>query len=390
MNKTKSIQQKSCRCIITYRWLLLMIVSLFLVACGDESPEQKLLASAANEIIIPEYVQLDAQASELVNQITAFCRADKAKADLYPKLQQQWRNTMSAWAAVQPIVFGPIQKSNLQWKLQFWPDRLNLTRKKVEELIASDDQLSAERVADASVPVQGLAALEYLLFDERGGSLERYTDDPQSQRRCMALAAIATRVQQVTSDLVSQWRGSDNQPGFADQFSQAGEGNLQYPTKDAALGEILNTLVLGTEMVKRNKLSMPITSHEPDGRTKPYRLEAWRSQSSLALMQASMASLEQLYRGENGAGLADYLADERQVDSALLQSIDDTFTDINKQLSALKGPLFTQLKQPDFKETQQYAALFDLYKNLDKLVEELNQLPASLGIQLGFNSNDGD
>ncbi|MEH6357664.1 MAG: imelysin family protein [Pseudomonadales bacterium] len=390
MNNAKLIRQRLNRRSIGCRWLSLMIVSLFLVACSDESAEQKLLAHAAHDIITPWYVELDAQASTLVVEAAAFCQASQEKATLQPQLQQQWRDTMTAWARVQPIGFGPIEDGNLQWKLQFWPDRKDLTRKKIEALIASDEVLSAERIASASISVQGLAALEYLLFDERGGTLKRYTNDPQAQRRCQMLQAITTRVQQVTYQLVSQWRGDVNQHGFADQLSQPGEDNAQYPDNNAALGELLNTLVVGTEMVKRNKLGIPLASNKPDGRTKPYRLESWRSEHSLPLMQASVASLEQLYRGNNGYGLIDYLTEERKVDATLLQSIDTTFIDVNKQFAVLKGPLFTQLKKSRAKESKQYLALFALYKDLEKLQSDLNQLPESLGIQLGFNSNDGD
>ena len=390
MNKRTSIHPQPPRRFSGCRLLWLMIGSLFLVACGDESAEQQLLAHAAHGIITPWYVELDAHASQFVTQSAAFCQAGQEKTDLYPQLQQQWRNTMTAWARVQPIGFGPIEDGNLRWKLQFWPDRKDLTRKKVEALISGDEVLSAERIASASISVQGLAALEYLLFDERGGTLKRYINDPQAQRRCHMLEAITTRVQQVTFQLVSQWRGDVTQHSFADQLSQPGEGNDQYPDNNAALGELLNTLVVGAEMVKRNKLGIPIASNKPDGRTKPYRLEAWRSQHSLPLMKASVGSLEQLYRGDKGYGLADYLAHDRQVDASLLQRIDDTFIDVNKRFSVLEGPLFTQLKQSRVKESEHYTALFELYKDLEKLQVALNQLPAKLGIQLGFNSNDGD
>lgn len=390
MNNATLIRQRLNRRSAGCRWFWLMIASLFLVACSDESAEQKLLAHAAYDIITPWYVELDVEASKLAAEATVFCQASEGKSTLQPQLQQQWRDTMTAWARVQPIGFGPIEDGNLQWKLQFWPDSKDLTRKKIEALIASDEVLSAERIASASISVQGLSALEYLLFDERGGVLNRYTHDEQAQRRCQMLQAITTRVQQVTHQLVSQWRGDANTHSFADQLSQPSDDNARYPDNNAAVGELLNTLIVGMEMVKRNKLGIPIGSNKPNGRTKPYRLEAWRSEHSLPLMRASVASLEALYRGNGGYGLIDYLTQERLVNEALLQNIDTTFIDVNKQFAVLKGPLFTPLKKPDAKESKQYMALFDLYKHLEKLQSYLNQLPESLGIQLGFNSNDGD
>jgi len=385
MNDTKLTFQQSPGHTTGFRWLLVMIFSLFLAACGGESAEQKLLAHTAHNIITPWYVELDAQAIKLVEQGNAFCQANGPTQALQQGLQQQWRDTMTAWARAQPIGFGPIEDGNLRWKLQFWPDRKDLTRKKIEALIVGDEVLSAERVAAASVSVQGLAALEYMLFDARGGALNLYLDDPQATRRCQLLQAIATRVQQVTHQLADQWQGDANNLGYAGKFSQPVADNALYPDDNAALAELLNTLVVGSEVVKRNKLGIPIASGKGASHAKPYRLEAWRSQHSLTLMRASVASLEQLYRGGEGYGLADYLAEERNIDVALLQEIDEGFIGVNAQFAVLRAPLFSQLKEP-----QQYAALVDLHQRLNRLQSHLNQLPESLGISLGFNSNDGD
>jgi len=358
---------------------------LLLAACGGESAEQKLLTQAARNIITPWYIELDAEAVKLVEQSGAFCQAGEEKQNFQQDLQQQWRDTMTAWARAQPIGFGPIEDANLRWKLQFWPDRKDLTRKKVEALIAGDDELSAERVATASVSVQGLAALEYMLFDARAGAINLYLEDSQSTRRCQLLQAIAVRIQQVTHQLAEQWRGDADKPGYAGMLSQPGADNALYPDDNAALAELLNTLVVGAEVVKRNKLGIPIGGGKGASHAKPYRLEAWRSQHSLALMRASVSSLEQLYRGGEGYGLADYLAEERHLDTALLQEIDQGFIGVKSQFTALSAPLFSQLKEP-----QQYAALVELHQRLKKLQFNLNQLPERLGIKLGFNSNDGD
>jgi uncharacterized protein len=381
MNNKQLLIRQCLQKTVVGRGLLLMIVSLFLSACGGESAEQKLLLNVAHNIITPAYVELDVQAVELVKQSAAFCQATKDKEIL----QQQWRKTMVAWARVQAVSFGPIEDANLRWKLQFWPDRKDLTRKKVEALIASKDLLSAERIATASVSAKGLAALEYLLFDQRGGALDRYREGPQAGRRCELLLATATRVQQVTQQLAVQWRGGDNRAGYADKFASPGANNSVYPDNNSALAQLLDTLIVGAEVVKRNKLGIALAVDKGVSHAKPYRLEAWRSQYSLALMRANVAVLEQLYRGAGGYGLVNYLAEERAIDAALLLAIDEDFSGINSQFATLETPLFTTLKLP-----QQYAALTVLHQRLQRLGANLNQLPERLGISLGFNSNDGD
>lgn len=356
------------------RWSLVALFGLLLAGCGKQATEQKLLAHTANEVIAPLYGELNRQAQQQLQQSRAFCQAVSEQGQ--QQLQQQWRSTMTAWAQVQPIAFGPLEDGNLRWKMQFWPDRKDITSKKVEALIGSDEALTAERVAAASVSVQGLAALEYLLFDARANALERYQQDV---RRCELLVAIAERVQQVTQRLENEW------PDFADKFTQPGTKNALYPDNKTALADLLDTLVVGTEVVKRNKLGLPIANGADVRRAKPYRLEAWRSQYSLQLMQASTATLEQLYRGNGGFGLAAYLAAHDDIDGALLQAIDDAFAAVNAQFLTIDAPLFTQLKQPEY-----YAQLAQLRERLDSLQRHLAKLPESLHISLGFNSNDGD
>jgi len=385
MKRTKQIPLQALEKSTWLRWPLLAVFALTLAACGKEPAEPKLLAHTAHEVIVPLYAALDAEAVKQLELSQAFCQATEPdqQQSLQQQLQKQWRATMSAWAGVQPIGFGPLEDGNLRWKLQFWPDRKDLTRKKIEALIASDDELTAARVASASVSVQGLAALEYLLFDTSGGALEGYQNGEQASRRCLLLQAIAERVQQVTHRLLNEWYGDINKLGYADTYSQPGADNALYPNNNASIAALLDTLVVGSEVVKRNKLGIPVG--KDIAHAKPYRLEAWRSQHSLALMRASVATLEQLYRGNGGYGLQHYLVEETDVDVALLRDIDESFKATNAQLLQLNAPLFSQLKQPE-----QHSKLVELHRRLNVLQGNLNKLPESLGIRLGFNSNDGD
>lgn len=363
-------------------WPSVAIFSLLLVACGGQTPEQKVLEHTAQQIILPLYTELNAETGDLVERVDGFCAVPAAETQL--AAQHQWRRSMEAWAGVQPIDFGPLEDNNLRWKLHFWPDRKDLARKKIEAMLAGDSELTVERVSTGSVSVQGLAAIEYLLFDQHGGALTRYLDDIDG-RRCQLLQAISNRVEQVTGQLVSQWAGNEQQSGFAVVFSAPGAENPRYPDDKAALAALLSSLVVGTEVVKRNKLGIPLNNGKGPTTAKPYRLEAWRSQHSLALMQASMKTLENLYRGEEGKGLVSYLANQNAIEPALLEKIDEGFAAVNGQFSKLQSPLFGQLKKE-----QPYADLVVLYKQLDGLQRSLSQLPERLDINLGFNSNDGD
>lgn len=362
-----------------WRWPLVAVFSVLLTACGGPTPEQKVLAHTAQQIIVPLYTALSSEAVELTERASAFCASPGVESQQV--LQEQWRITMEAWAAVQPIDFGPLEDGNLRWKLHFWPDRKDITRKKVEGILAGEDKLTVERVSAGSVSIQGLAALEYLLFDAQGSSLTKY----EEARRCELLLAITGRVEQVTQQLAEAWAGNEQQAGFAAVFATPGAENTRYPDDNAPLAALFGSLVVGTEVVKRNKLGIPLNNGKGALKAKPYRLEAWRSQHSLPLMQASMATLETLFRGKEGEGLAAYLSRQSAIEPALLEEIDGSFITVNEQFSNLQGPLFSQIKEEAY-----YSELVELHRRLGSLQRNLSQLPEQLGINLGFNSNDGD
>lgn len=356
----------------------LLTASLLLSGCGQKSDDsQALLSQTANQVIVPLYREFNEQSQTLVTQTQAFCADSEQTAQALANVQQQWRETMAAWARVQPIRFGPVDQGNWRWKIQFWPDRKDITRKKVEALIASDDELTAERVASASVPVQGLVALEYLLFDPRGSAVEGYQ---QNARRCELLLATAERVEQVSATVLNEWRDD-----YAKSFSSPGEGNSRYPELQTTLADLISSLVVGAEVVKLNKLGLPMATGKGAGYAKPYRLEAWRSQYSLELMKASTETLKSLYQAEGVFGLADYLRTRPEVDEAKIAAIGQAFDAVDQQFATLKGPVFTQIKQPEY-----YAKLVELHSALAVLESSLGELPEMLDINLGFNSNDGD
>lgn len=362
-----------------WRWPLVAVFSVLLTACGGPTPEQKVLAHTAQKIIVPLYTALSSEAVELTERASAFCASPDVESQ--QALQEQWRITMEAWAAVQPIDFGPLEDGNLRWKLHFWPDRKDITRKKVEGILDGEDELTVERVSAGSVSIQGLAALEYLLFDTQGSALAKY----EEARRCELLQAIAGRIDHVTKQLVEEWVGGEQQVGFADVFSTPGAENSRYPDDNAALAALFGSLVVGTEVVKRNKLGIPLNNGKGALKAKPYRLEAWRSQHSLPLVQASMATLETLFRGKEGEGVSAYLSAQSAVEPALLEEIDGDFIAVNEQFSNLKSPVFSQIKEEAY-----YSELVELHRRLGSLQRNLSQLPERLGINLGFNSNDGD
>lgn len=356
-------------------------ITLLLAACM-KSPEERVLHDTAHTVILPLYQQFAVQANTLKDSTRAFCAAGTKTTELFDTLHYAWLEAVKGWSAVQMLQMGPGAEDNRAWKIEFWPDLNNLVARKVEQLLAGDKPLTAETLKAQSAIVQGLSAMEYLLFDEEGGRLSRYgNDDAGSERRCELLAAVAAHTHSVADDMRAGWEPQGG--NFVETFSDPGPDNEHYPDEKAALTALVDSLVFGIEQIRHDKLERPLALD--DGERNPYRLEWWRSRSAREAIAANLTSIQRLFTAENGFGLDDYLYDVPE-GRALSRDIQELVATAHKHVAGAGQPL------ADVDEnTEQYEELLKAHRALEKLERLLKEdLTSKLGITLSFNANDGD
>ncbi len=77
--------------------------------------------------------------------------------------QQSWKQLVLSWSQLEAVSYQWLDRSGIGWRFQFWPDRRDLTRKKVRQLLKENDVSVAELNQRSSI-VQGVTALEYMLY----------------------------------------------------------------------------------------------------------------------------------------------------------------------------------------------------------------------------------
>ena len=125
----------------------------------------------------------------------------------------------------------------------------------------------------------------------------------------------------------------------------------------------------------KKKLGTPMGRHN-NGVPQPYQAEAWRSRHSAENLLASVEGAQAVWeRIRTLVG-----------DAQLAGDIDAAYKTVRDKLAALPAPLMEMVQD---KASQ--PQLQSLYADLDAL-ENLQQtdLARQLGIQIGFNANDGD
>ncbi len=291
----------------------------------------------------------------LQTSLTDFCiaKADKRQ------VQSSWQEAFDQWMFLQGQERGPIRALEQNWNIQFWPDKKNTSGRKMVGLLARNQPITASEISQQSVAVQGLGAMEWLLYD-----LSSPLTQPQSGdlMACQLGSAITQNLVN-NSEIIYQaweenpWRNLDPSVWLSEYIS------------------LLSNQLAFAE----SKLVRPMANI---GVPRPYFAEAWRSRSSLRSLEKNIEALQRLYHADRN-GLDNLLRQRGFID--LAERVDAQFT----------GLLQNWPPQPDlfdFLQTQEgYREALGLKNKIEQLNYLINrEVAVSLGVVIGFNSTDGD
>ncbi|WP_110973122.1 imelysin family protein [Pseudomonas huaxiensis] len=348
--------------------LFTSLAALALGACSPQDPQAVTSAAIAKQVIMPTYSRWVEADRQLAVSALAYCEGkaslDTARADFL--------HAQKAWAELQPLLIGPLAEGNRAWQVQFWPDKKNLVGRQVEQLVSGDKPVDAETVAKSSVVVRGLSAYEYILFDSKPDA----ANPEQKARYCPLLVAIAAYQKTLAEDILKNWNSNDGMLAQLTKFP-----NQRYADSHEAIADLLRAQVTALDTLKK-KLGTPM-GRLSKGIPQPLQAEAWRSQSSLKSIAASLAASQTVWVGVDNQGLRGLLGKDQKV---LADKIDAAYAESIKLLDANQHTLDELLQ--DEAGRQQLNAIYDSLNVVHRLHE--GELAKALNIQLGFNANDGD
>ena len=348
-------------------------------------PETR-LATTTTAVVKPLYDDFSSSLTQLSEYAESFCQrpSDKRLTDV----QNSWRESMGRWQAAGVVNFGPVTVGSVAWKFQFWPDRKNLIRKKIENALEAaskgEKEWSAANIAKASVVGRGLGAVEYLVFDPE---VAPRIGEPV---RCQYLLAVVGDMQRNAKRLSKGWQEGDKRyPVELKELATIADGDTEEYFQISGL--LVNSLYAYLETSLR-KLRMPYGKADSESGN-AYLAESWRSQNSLNNLRASIPSAEQLYLGggssEENYGLDDRLSGIDPEGMEIAKNVRSAFRDVQVALDndgLSDTTLFKAVNTPEGRKS--LGELIDAMTRLKNLF--VGKVPNKLGIPLGFNSNDGD
>lgn len=363
-------------------WLRLLLpgcAAFMLLHTADASADtpnyQRFNKAVVATHILPRYSLLVAQTIALDEKVAAACTGEAPLADLHGA----YHAAFDAWIDIQHVGFGPVAQFMRAFRFEFWPDKRNVTEKQLRKLIAAGDvtSLPHEKFRSSSVAVQGLSAMERLLFGQGFREAREFGDTYY----CGLLRAISDNMRRMAAEIDAAWAEGDER--YADVMAVDDAGNAVYfDTQEATVDLLMSAIVL-VEIVADRKLALPMGSTLE--RAKPRRAESWRSGRSLRNIRRNMAAFEALYDGTGEGGIAGLLY-EAGTDATLDDEIQASLRQINALLAAIPDPLANAVSDPAYRmRLEEAVALLRVLRDL-----LTDRLAPALGLSIGFNSLDGD
>jgi len=335
------------------------------------------VVDAVNRVILPGYAALTVAASDEARRVNDLCR--QADTQRLQAARDGFATLVLAWSGAEMVRFGPVRDDNNYERLFFWPDPRGRGLQQVQALLATQDATAAgvDRLREKSVAVQGLSALEYILFGTGSEALAD-TNDPARSFRCRYGAAIAGAIATTADAIRDGWTG---QNGYAFVMREPGPDNAVYRSAGEAMQDLLKSCREQVQLDQQLKLAF--TVGETPAKANPKMAPFWRSNLTIPSIKANLAAVLELC-GANGVG-AILPADAAGAATALADDLKKA-DDVLARLEQTGKPWETLATEPA-SHADLTAALTPLGAAGELLEHEYMD---AFGLVIGINSLDGD
>ncbi|MEO1191505.1 MAG: imelysin family protein [Pseudomonadota bacterium] len=351
------------------RLLAGLTLALLLVLPAKAEPVADSIISQA---VLPGYLRLAEAAEVQVTALDQLCARPSQNG--LSEARAAFADTVRAWSQVELYRFGPAREDYRYEKLFYWPDRKGRGLRQVQRLLGEEDPSAstAERLAGKSVALQGLPALEYLLFGTGSEVLAE-----RAGYRCAYALAAAEVIAGNAEALQAAWA---NPAGFPALLRQPGIEGSPYQSEGEVLQEFLRSAAAQLQLVAAIKLARTLGS-APE-KAKPKRAPFWRSGLTLASLQGNLQGVGALMR----SGIDQTLPASQ---AHLARSLAFELATAETQLAALENSALAWVDLATSAEGYRLLGLVVLpVMGAQGLVGE--RYPQALGLTLGFNALDGD
>ncbi len=356
------------------RLALALLLPLCLLGIRPSSAAVKasdIVERAVEGFVRPAYANLRDHAAAQAGAMKTLC-AEPSREHL-DAARDRFSGLVEAWSAAEIIRFGPITEDNRLERMLFWPDRKGIGLRQVQATLAAKDPVAidAAGIAKKSVAMQGLGALEFVLYGTGADELS-VAGDPY---RCAYGAAVAGNIEQISADVSQAWEKAD---GFAALWGAPGPDNALYRDGNEAVTELAGVFINGLELVRDVRVKGFLGNHPEDDRSR--QAIYWRSGLTGQSLAANLSGMDELFQASK---LGEALPDEQRW---IAESIHIQLANGAAAAKDAAGPIDEVLADPKRRDRLDYYRL--VTSSLSNLFG--TRLTAAFGLTAGFSSLDGD
>jgi hypothetical protein len=326
------------------------------------------------KIIVPGYGAFANASHSLADKTRVLCSAPSAEA--LAATRQAVRNALLAFGRVEVIRFGPIAQKQRQDRLLFYPDAHGIVGKQTAKLLAKRDEadIDAEKLAGASVAMQGFGALDVALYGK--GSEQLASAGPEVAFRCGYIKALTAGIAQIARETLDEWMGD-----YGKLWLNPGGDNKTYLSAKETTQALYRAYVTQLEVLRLQRLAaVSGPDAKPAGPLLPH------SGLALPFVLAGVEG-ERAVLGSDGFTATGLASNEKE--QAAVSMLGSVETDLGFAVRA--GEAAAAMSPDAFTDAAARKRLTPMLLSL-KNAEEVGRaaLGDLTGQTLGFNSLDGD
>ncbi len=338
------------------------------------------------QAILPDYFSLVKATREFDQLITRTCQRDEAAFNNGAKVKaidthvmRSFLNVRYAWAKVQLLSFGPISFLERRERFDFWPDKHRVGERQIRQLLSQTDStnsfhdINIEQFREKSVAIQGLSAMERVLFSQK---------QTLNTHDCHLARLIAENLLSIAEDVFAQW--STKPIEFKNDLLNPTPDLTFFSDAKQVASVLLNDMSTQIRVVSDQKIANAMPSAKKRDQKINYRkLESWRTGSTFALMTLNILTVKKYYQ-------LGFSRPIKQLNVSLHQHITGQFEKVLSQLEILNSRRSIQVKK-----MTQTKEVFEIFTALQIALLELdtllsNDVVKTLGLHIKFNALDGD
>jgi predicted lipoprotein len=326
-------------------------------------------AHYTRDVVAPAFKTLAGETRKLAQAADDF--GAQPSQDAFAALRIAYDSVSDAWMQAQFFRLGPLGAQQRSDRFEYWPEKRPIIDKQLAGLLASakPESLEADKFAQASVAVQGLPALERLLYGDTARQV--LSAGPEQKARIAVIKAIAHNLDTLAQELAADWDKVLSDPKIA------ASPFTQDPNEAAA--QLYAGLTTGLQIVSDQKIAGP--RGQTIEKAKPKSAEQWRAGRSLKNIKLNLQALRTAAIGTSG--FASLLGADQ---AALKTEITAAFDAALAAADAAPEPLDTAVT--DAEGRKKVGALLIAVNHVRDIMKQ--KVPPAIGISIGFNELDGD